>query len=171
MKKRILFVLLVFCLTNIAHGQSVSLQEAYQQAQKFLTKKTSKGMRTLSGNMDLSLLWAVTDTSQIINYKPNEPVSKLRINASSEPPLLYLFNVNSGNGYVLVSGDRRTIPVLAYSLDSGCVSDQISGSLRYWMANYAREISYLKETNASISTSSIDDDTDLSEIPPMITTH
>ncbi len=55
----------------------------------------------------------------------------------------YVFNADGGRGYVIVSGDDRTVPVLGYSLTGSYNPDSIPENMRAWLQGYADEIEAL----------------------------
>ena len=56
---------------------------------------------------------------------------------------LYLINVKDGQGFVVVSGDDRTAPVLGYSLSGSLDPDKMPPNMRAWLQGYADEIAGL----------------------------
>ena len=55
----------------------------------------------------------------------------------------YIFNTVGNNGYVIVSGDDRTTPILGFT-DSGSFDpNKIPSNLKSWLDNYSTEISML----------------------------
>jgi len=66
---------------------------------------------------------------------------------------LYLFNVNDNGGFVIVSNDDRTIPILGYS-DSGNIDiEKMPDNMRAWLQGYADEIAWLMSANRTRSQS------------------
>ena len=56
----------------------------------------------------------------------------------------YVFNAQSGHGFVIVSGDDRTQqPVLGYSNESSFDPDNMPENMRWWLMQYATEIAML----------------------------
>ena len=62
-------------------------------------------------------------------------------------PLYYVFNVNDNNGFIIVSGDDRMIPVLGYSFTGGAPLLDEPPAFRDWMQNYQEQISYQIKNN------------------------
>ena len=61
---------------------------------------------------------------------------------------LYVFNVGQQDGFVIVSGDDRTRPILGYA-DSGTFdADQVPAALREMLAIYARQIEMLGQSGS-----------------------
>ena len=68
----------------------------------------------------------------------------LRDKATAQPAL-YVFNAEKGNGFVIVSGDDRTEPVLGYC-DSGSYDpDNVPENMQAWLDQYVEEIVMLDE--------------------------
>ena len=64
-------------------------------------------------------------------------------------PALFVFNFGEGDGYVVVSGDDRTEPILGYA-DRGTLDEQtMPENLRGWLNEYAEAIARLDETAGS----------------------
>lgn len=63
--------------------------------------------------------------------------------ASGTDTLLYVFN--SESSYVVISGDKRVPPVLAFSDHQLYNSEDLIPPARMWLDNYARQLSALKQ--------------------------
>lgn len=63
-------------------------------------------------------------------------------------PAFYVFNADSGHGFVVVSADDHTRPVLAYADSGSFPVDSLPGNLRAWMGTYQQQIQYLVATAA-----------------------
>ena len=59
-------------------------------------------------------------------------------------PNLYIFERNSGEGFVIVAGDSRVQPILAYSAENG-FAYPIPPHISSWLSQYSREISKVVE--------------------------
>ena len=53
---------------------------------------------------------------------------------------LYVFNVNTDDGYVIVSNDDRTLPVLGFSDTGSFDPDRMPENMKAWLQGYADEI-------------------------------
>ena len=70
-----------------------------------------------------------------------------QLEAVREVSGLYVFNVSQKGGFVVVSNDDRTLPVLGYS-DSGSIDpDNMPSNMRAWLQGYADEIAWLDQNN------------------------
>lgn len=81
----------------------------------------------------------------------------------------YVFNVDSSNGYVIVSGDDRMPDVLGYSYSGSYNRDSIPDNMKAWLQGYADEYQYLQSHSdaKAASLTSVTGDA----ILPMIPTH
>lgn len=60
---------------------------------------------------------------------------------------LYIFNATDGNGFVIVSADDRSCPILGYSDVGTFGADTIAPQVAEWLRSYDREIDYLIANN------------------------
>jgi len=114
-----------------AHANPVSVQTAQTVAANFLSNK--------EGGRDLTL----------------QLTKSYAANAANGQTALYVFNVNNGGGFVIVSGDDAVMPVLAYSTEDAFPEQVTNKEVAYWMAGYNEQISYVianhLEASASIT--------------------
>ncbi|NLJ82554.1 MAG: T9SS type A sorting domain-containing protein [Bacteroidales bacterium] len=61
-------------------------------------------------------------------------------------PLFYVFNMDN-SGFIIVSADERSRPVLAYSTESTFDINHISPATRSWIESYQNEITHIIEQN------------------------
>ena len=73
-------------------------------------------------------------------------------NTSTGEQAFYVFNAIGDNGFVIVSGDDRTEPILGYA-DKGSINmSHMPENLRNWLAGYAEQISALKGSGVPLQT-------------------
>ena len=58
---------------------------------------------------------------------------------------VYLFEVGSSNGYIVISTDDVAYPVLAYSLKNGFPTDNIAPAVMYMLRNYEHHIAFARD--------------------------
>ena len=64
---------------------------------------------------------------------------------------LYVFNMNDKGGFVIVSNDKRTTPILGYS-ESGTIDpDNMPDVMKAWFQGYADEIAWLDKHGSQSS--------------------
>ncbi|WP_455635869.1 C10 family peptidase [Parabacteroides sp.] len=76
----------------------------------------------------------------------------LRSSSASEADY-YVFNVGNEQGFVIVSGEDRTHPVLGYAHEGSFQTDRIPVNLSAWLEGYQREIAQLVKSDISASAS------------------
>lgn len=120
MKKTLLFIA-IFALTigRIIAGP-VDAQRAQQLGQSFLS--TAKGAQKL----DIQLVYT-SATRGDTDY--------------------YVFNVNGNNGFVVIAGDDRVKPILAYSTSGTFNPNDISDGFNFTLNSFCHEIQYVREYN------------------------
>lgn len=101
----------------------------------------------------------------------SKPILKKTFKTIDGKAAIYIFNQEKSSGYIVVSADNSTLPVLGYS-DSGTFNiDDISPELNYWLNEYTRQIEYLRSEGAiPISTRAGITLPNWTEIQPLIKT-
>ena len=105
--KKVLFLLLAFMATVAVSAQQVSRQQALQKARLFMPGKQF-----------------------------GEAKSFARGDCPTDMEPFYIFNAKDQKGFVIVSGDDRTEPILGYS-DKGEITEKnMPENLKYWLECY-----------------------------------
>lgn len=71
---------------------------------------------------------------------------------SAGNPLFYVYNIENDGGFVMVSGDDRAFPVLAYADKGMFQAYSMPSNLKNWLSFYEKEISYIIEKTHAPST-------------------
>ena len=58
---------------------------------------------------------------------------------------LYIFNVENGGGFIIVSNDDRTIPVLGFSESGTFKAEEMPDNMKAWLQGYADGIAWLQK--------------------------
>lgn len=77
------------------------------------------------------------------DVKPATMVTPLPLSGLNH---LHVFNIN-GEGFVIVAGDERVKPILAYSFDSPC-SEELNPEVNYWLHGYEAQIAKVAQSDA-----------------------
>ena len=72
----------------------------------------------------------------------------LDVTAQTPYQHMYVFNAEGDNGFVLVAGDDRSIPVLGYSDEGRFDYDNLPDNARAWIAHYEEELAWIVEHDA-----------------------
>ncbi len=125
--RRILNLFLLLCLPLMTMGEEISQQQAREKACAFMQHLQGRRAQALGS--------------------VSENVQPVEMGLHS----LYAFNCKGG-GYVIVSGDDATTPILGYSPDGVLNVDEMPANLRTWLEGYADQIRRLQRGEAKAAT-------------------
>ena len=128
MTRNRLFVLLMLCmgLGLLAQAAPISLEKAKQEAANFVLSKQQK---------PLTLTMAAR-----ANHK---------MKTTSADAAYYVFNIGDNQGFVIVSGDDRTNPILGYSDQGHFDESKAPANMKAWLDEYALQISQIDQIPAA----------------------
>ncbi|MBR5086016.1 MAG: C10 family peptidase [Muribaculaceae bacterium] len=123
MTKNRLLALLVLCMGVglLAQAAPITQQQAQQEAAKFLLNKQKN-----SSNIVLA---------SKANKKSN----------AATTAAFYVFNVGNQQGWVIVSGDDRTNPILGFSDEGYFDEARIPANMKAWLDEYALQITQIDD--------------------------
>ena len=145
--KRLFLVLSLVCLTLSGWAEQITREQALRQAQQFLSQNGKSNMLTTA----------------------ETAMSKARRSSQLVPDYYYIFNVGQEQGYVIVSGDDRTAPILGFSNHGSFDVDEIPCNMAAWLQDYADQIKYMQE-HAEVSVVTRGEVTTHPDISNMIST-
>ena len=116
--------MLVAMATGSVWAGNVNQQRAQRIGQQFLGT-TVLGQR---GEIQLQLVSTVANRGEV-DY--------------------YVYNVRGGNGFVIVAGDDRVKPILAYATTGAFDPENVAEGFEYVLNGYRSEIQYIREHNLS----------------------
>ncbi len=131
MKKILFSVICMGCLFS-AFSQQVSSETAQLVAENFYAQFSGQHKNAVS-----------------VNLYSTKPVSKERANSTAT--YYYIYNTSDG-GFVIVSGDKRAVPVLAYSTESTFDTVGMPDNIRWWFSTYEDQIDVAVTTLAEVPT-------------------
>ena len=118
--KRLFFILSLVCLAISSWAGQISREQALRQAQTFFHKK------------GISRALIAADT----------PLSRRRANAMIQD--YYVFNAGQNEGFVIISGDDRTVPVLGYAEHGSFDIDNLPPAMAELLDYYAHQIEAIR---------------------------
>ena len=123
MKITFYLVLVVFLMFPTWHvsGKEVSQERALEVATRFMNSRSA-----LRSGASLELVMT-----------GNQGTDDLR---SADTPSFYVYNVKSGNGFVIVAGDDAVSPILGYSFDSSFQVEGMPDNLKTFLNHYDEQI-------------------------------
>jgi hypothetical protein len=132
MKAKIILALFVLSLT--LYAKEVPVERAETAARNFLMLNPPPGLK---GSADLVLTR--------VRLPAATPFGNgLLKSAASGDNLIYLFEINGNNGFIIVSGDDGATPVLGYSLGENLDVTRVPDNFRKWMEGYKNQIRYIR---------------------------
>lgn len=139
LKKHLLCMTLALTLCVGLHANPITREQARQRAVEFLQNQPgSRHLKPVTSGARLSPR----------RLAPGQLV------APSTPDLYYVFDRGDEQGYVLVSGDDSTLPVLGYT-DAGHFDyAQLPPNMKFWLEGYENELAALRSAAASTAAAS-----------------
>ena len=133
MKKITFLLVLVFCLTSAdIYGKQISIDEAQSLALNHMLRNYKPSLHGAKpSTQQLELVLAAKSKSQDVDY--------------------YVFN--KCNGYIIVSGDDKAVPVLGFSDEGSFDINNIPDGLQYWLEVYSQEMQYLRSNPNALAAS------------------
>ena len=131
MTKKRFFVLaaLCVCLGLCAQAAPVTPEQAQSEAMSFLQQRNKSGRALKMAARANKAMTHVTATATDAAY--------------------YVFNIGNDQGFVIVSGDDRTNPILGYSDEGHFDEAKAPANLKAWLAEYALQITQLSGIESS----------------------
>ncbi len=132
--KNILFLLAFALITNGIFAQYCDINKAQNIATNTINERFSSVSKE---NLQYKITEAYTQT-----YNGNE--------------VFHIFNLEP-QGFVIVSANQSTIPVLAFSTESVFETEELNPAAMSWVNNYAKQIDYNIRNNVKPSDQSVKD--------------
>ncbi len=118
MIKRYLLIALTICCAMVLIAGPVNKGNARQIANQFLQKQ-----------------------GKSVKHEPvRAPQIRGEIGVIDEGAAYYVFDTDDNQGFVIVSGDDRTEPILGYSTNGAFDEDNMPDNLKAWLQGYADQI-------------------------------
>lgn len=125
MRKRNLLLIICLLISVMMSAEGITEQQALEKAQQFMQGKTFKQHKAARGMK--------------------------RVARVPELKRLYVFNVEDDGGFVIVSGDDSTEPILGYSTKGYFDEENIPSNMRAWLEQMEREIEASQKVAAARS--------------------
>ena len=125
--KRLTLTFLMLCFAMLSMAEPIGKQAALYTAQTYMLAKGK-----------------VINTVQ----KPFKAARKAAAQTTGEEEAYYyVFNAGDDGGYVIVSGDDRTEPILGYVEQGSFDPENIPENMRSWLQLYADQIKYIVDND------------------------
>ncbi|MBI5219264.1 MAG: C10 family peptidase [Bacteroidia bacterium] len=123
MKRNLLFLILLFPV--LLHAAQVTIDLAKKVGKNYYYERAN--ITSTIKYEDIYLDWINSDNSADLPF--------------------YIFNINEDKGFIIVSADDATVPVLGYGFEGSFNKDNIAPSLNYLLNDYARQIRLIRTMN------------------------
>ncbi len=130
MKSKTLFILALLCtMVQGTWAEELTKKQAQELAKQFVASHIS-----------------APDNSNAArgNIRQAAPT----VNEAGQVSGLYVFNVSDDGGFVIVSNDDRTVPILGFGEKGNINPDNIPDNMRAWLQGYADQIEWLKRQDS-----------------------
>ena len=121
MKKRLLTLLVALSAIVLCQAEVVTPEQALAVARGFV----NQGGHSLKAGVTLKL----AHQARSVDGKPD----------------YYVFNNGDDGGFIVVSGDDRTVPVWGYSTSGTFDYESMPDNAKWWYSEYQRELQYLRD--------------------------
>ena len=136
MKRISALLLLCLFISSILFSQVRSVAEAITMAQQFQKKSTNT----------LQRISAASNAVQLTH------IERIAAENSDSISSYYVFNKGENNGFIIVSADERTKPILAYSTEGSFNTSTLPHTLKYWLNVYNKEILSIQSADKKLTT-------------------
>ena len=128
MKRIFTFLLVAFTFISLSYAKKVDVNTAKIVGQQFMITKAVTGPVMSISNVSLSYT----------SYATNA----LKASSAEAAVNYYVFNVNSNQGFVIVSGDDIVEPILGYSNQKSFDANKIPAHVAAWLKVYEDQIRF-----------------------------
>ena len=86
-------------------------------------------------------------TTTLVEQKTDIQLDLVYTSATRDAADYYVFNVSGGHGFVIIAGDDRVKPVLAYSTTGSFDPNDVSEGFEFTLNSFRTEIQYVRDHN------------------------
>lgn len=136
MKFKLSLFILLFSISIFA--KEVNLDKAMEVAECFIHANAKSNLKS-SSNFELTYF----------RFEPTLPFQSNLKASGNDTELIYIFDINQNDGFVIVSGDDRANPILGYSFKAGFSEKNIPENVAKWIEAYKNQIRDLQSKDYS----------------------
>ncbi|NQU84136.1 MAG: thiol protease/hemagglutinin PrtT [Mariniphaga sp.] len=134
----IVCVFIVSAFSGIA--QTVEQDEALIVAQNFYHSNLSRDYNLKSAK---NISFNISETVLI--------KSESELKSAKNIPAFHIVNIGENDGFILVSGDERSQPILGYSMNGNFKTEELTEHIKSFFKNFQNEISDIIENDPNIA--------------------
>jgi type II secretory pathway pseudopilin PulG len=139
-KSFLLLVLAAFVLP--VWGGQVDENRARQVATQTLSRSSAGNQLRAQSVKTVQLLYKSSSNGENTNASMRSAQAK-----ADESVYFYVFGGENNEGFVIVAGDDRVMPVLGYSDTNGFSANNMPPNLKWWLGEYAKQIQFAIDNN------------------------
>ena len=163
------FVIIVAFLSqaSILFAKQVTKEQSLNIAKQFYSeKRTSKVFKVKAATApEFKLDYISTDAPKALNGRALAPAM------TDSTAYYYVYNIGDKQGFVIVSGDDNTAPILGYSFIGKFDPTKIPVNVKYMMDNYKNQIAQISnKEHLRMSPLKISDNDTLVPVDPLVQT-
>ncbi len=128
---------LLAILLQVAIIGTVTAKEVKPEVAKLVAQNMYQQVSNNKENIVLELVY--TNKSRNISNAEKSGIDEM--------PLYYVFNVKNRKGFIIVSGNDNTIPILGYSTEGNFDKSNLPHNFKKWLENYKKQIEYIIRNN------------------------
>ena len=138
----------LFFFPFISYGRQITPSQSLSIAQQFYHNRVLSGAAKVKSTHVpvFSLDYTVTENTQ------SSRVKALSVDSTA---LFYVYNISDNQGFIIVSGDDATKPILAYSDESQFPAENIPSHVKYWLDFYKEEINSVRNSTSNATTTAL----------------
>jgi len=127
MKTKALIFGVLFLINGVAKASIVDTTTAKNTARNFIYEKISNNHKANYENIVLQFI-----KTEYLNNKP----------------VYYIYNLKKQTGFVIISAENKTYPVLGYSYESNYdINQEVPPAFEGWMNHYKEQIKYIRKND------------------------
>ncbi len=132
------------CVVGVLLVVSCSENDEIDKSQDLTLDKSSSFVSDLEAINIANFVFS--SGNKILDTKAGSNVSIVPIGRNKDKPSLYVINNQKKKGFIILSADKRTYPILAYSSENkfDLISKERPQALKYWLSKQERYIEDLR---------------------------
>ena len=142
--KRMFFLLISAIIILPVFAEQIGEKNAHKVATQILSQSPSMRSSTDTTQLKEKSLQMIYKSS---SNGSGSAKSSMRSTNANEKVYFYVFCAEDNEGFVIVSGDDRVVPVLGYSHTNGFSTDDMPPNLEWWLGEYAKQIQFAIEND------------------------
>lgn len=131
--KKLMFIFLLFTFL-FTQGKEINIDKAKQVAINYLKTHSSTQLKSAK---QITL----TQVNNLFFDKNTTDLKSTTIDSSG----LFIFNIDENQGFIVISGNDATIPVLAYGEEGKLEAGKVPDGLMFFLNSYVEQLRYLNK--------------------------